>query len=218
MNDFETPYERATRLGLKSVPAMDLLALAISKTPEDAIAREPLCRDWLRRFAIKGFVDQSPKDVEEFAGITLYESTCFLAAVELGRRAGAAAKGSVDVITGPNDVVHLFEWLRDEKKEHVCVVLMDSKNQVLCTRTIHIGTANMSVIGAREVFREAIREGAVSLILVHNHPSGDPEPSPEDIEVTRQLRNAGDMLDITLHDHVIIGHHAHVSLKVRNLF
>ncbi|HRJ26827.1 MAG TPA: DNA repair protein RadC [Fimbriimonadaceae bacterium] len=217
MNDYETPYERATRLGLRSVTAIDLLALGIASDPDDATAREPICRDWLRRFAIKGFVDQSVVDVMEYTSLPPFEATRFLAAVELGRRAGAAAKGSVDVISRPEDVAQIFEWMRDETKEHVCALYLDSKNQVLAHRTIHIGTANASVLGPREVLREAVRVGAVGFIVVHNHPSGDPTPSPEDIEVTKKLREAGKMLDVLLLDHVIIGHHRHVSLKALGL-
>jgi DNA repair protein RadC len=84
--------------------------------------------------------------------------------------------------------------------------------------TIHIGTANASIVGVREIFREAVREGAVSVIVAHNHPSGDPEPSTEDIEVTGKIFEAGQLLDIELLDHIIIGEKKWVSLKTRRLF
>jgi len=91
--------------------------------------------------------------------------------------------------------------------------LLDAKNQLIRRADVHIGTANSSLVGAREVFREAVKDGAVGIIVAHNHPSGDPTPSPEDVAVTRQLRDAGKLLDIPLLDHVIIGESRHVSLR-----
>jgi DNA repair protein RadC len=88
---------------------------------------------------------------------------------------------------------------------------------ILRVATIHIGTANASIVGLREIFREAVREGAVSLIVAHNHPSGDPDPSTEDIEVTAKIKEAGRLLDIELLDHVIIGERRFVSLNRQKL-
>ena len=140
------------------------------------------------------------------------EAARFFALLELGRRTAEAGRGEPQYINGPGDVAEMFAYLRDERKEHICAVLLDTKNKVLKTTTIHIGTVSASVVGAREFFREAVREGASSVIAVHNHPSGDPSPSPEDYEVTKVLAEAGKLLDIPLLDHVIIGEAEHRSM------
>jgi DNA repair protein RadC len=92
-------------------------------------------------------------------------------------------------------------------------VYLNAKNGILGTRTIHVGTATTSLVGVRDVYREAIREGATQIAVVHNHPSGDPTPSIEDIDVTDKLVEAGKLMDVHLIDHIIIGHHTFVSLK-----
>ena len=109
-------------------------------------------------------------------------------------------------LTGrPEAIVAMFAHLEDERKEHFIAVLLDTKNQVITHQTIHIGTVSASIVGVREFFRPAVQHGATSVIAVHNHPSGNPEPSPEDIAVTRTLEEAGRILEIPLLDHIIIG-------------
>jgi DNA repair protein RadC len=110
-------------------------------------------------------------------------------------------------------VSYLRQQLRDEKREHFIVVLLDAKNKVIRHVTVHIGTLTSSIVGPREVFREAIREGASGIILAHNHPSGDPEPSIEDVSITRKLAEIGHVLDIPVLDHVILGEFKVVSLR-----
>ena len=132
-----------------------------------------------------------------------------------------AGKGPKRAIDAPEDVVEVLEGLLDrlkgEKREHFFAILLDSKGSVMRVAQVHIGTLTMSLVGAREVFREAIREGASSVIVGHNHPSGDPTPSPEDIEVTGRLAELGEMLDIRVEDHVILGENDFVSMKRQRL-
>jgi DNA repair protein RadC len=109
------------------------------------------------------------------------------------------------VLDRPEDVLRLFPNMRREKREHFCLVMLDAQNQVITSRVIHIGTLTMSVVGPREVFREAIREGASAIVVVHNHPSGDVTPSVQDLDLTEKLMEVGYLLDIPLLDHVIIG-------------
>ena len=97
------------------------------------------------------------------------------------------------------------------------LILLDTRNRVLQMPVIYVGSLNASVVRVGELFRAAIRENAAAIIVVHNHPSGDPSPSPEDIQVTRQLASAGRLLDIELLDHIIIGRQRYVSLKERGL-
>ena len=103
------------------------------------------------------------------------------------------------------------------QQEHLRVVLLDTKNHVLGTPTVYIGNLSMTMVRVSEVFREAIRQNAPAIIVVHNHPSGDPSPSPDDVAVTKRIVNAGKGLDIEVLDHLIIGQQRYVSMKERGL-
>ena len=103
------------------------------------------------------------------------------------------------------------------EQEHLRLVLLDTRNHVLATPTIYVGSLNTSVVRVGELFRAAIKENAAALIVVHNHPSGDPSPSPEDVRVTGQIVSAGKLLDVDVLDHIIIGRQRFVSLKERGL-
>jgi DNA repair protein RadC len=103
------------------------------------------------------------------------------------------------------------------EQEHLRVILLNTRNEVLSAPTIYQGSLNTSVIRIAELFRTAVRANAAAIIVAHNHPSGDPSPSPEDIRVTRQLVKSGELLDINVLDHIIIGHQRFVSLKERRL-
>jgi len=159
-----------------------------------------------------------PYDVlRDECGLEGFEALRCLSLIEIGRKAALAGKGEVYAIEGPSDVMCLLEIPVSEKREHFYAILLDSANVVMRKALIHIGTLTMSIVGPREIFREAVREGASSIIVAHNHPSGDPTPSPEDIEVTKQLVQAGKMLDIPVLDHVIIGHGTYRSLSEMGL-
>ena len=111
-----------------------------------------------------------------------------------------------------------MKHIEDAKQEKVITVLLDTKNHILGTITVHIGTLDASLIGPREVFRDAVRENAAALVVAHNHPSGDPTPSPEDIAVTKRLNEVGEILGIRLLDHIIVGKGKYVSLRKEGKF
>jgi DNA repair protein RadC len=197
---------------------VDLLAIALSRREADVVQAEEAALRLLRRHHGLGDLAQTAlEDLQSETGLDRFEALRWLALLELGRRIGIAGKGPVRTIECSEDVADLLEHLQSEKREHFYSILMDSKGSVLRAVPVHIGTLTMSLVGPREVFREAIREGASSLIVAHNHPSGDPEPSPEDVEVTLRLAEVGELLDIPLLDHVIIGDKRHVSLKGRGI-
>ena len=137
---------------------------------------------------------------------------------EVVRRIMEETPSEAPVIHGPEDVSEVFTpKLIHETKEHFMLALLNTRNRVLATPTVSIGSLTASVVHPREVFREAIKYPCAGIILVHNHPSGDPEPSKEDIAVTERLVKAGKILDIPILDHVIIGQHAYVSMKSKNI-
>ena len=211
---------RLKTLGMQAMLPMELLAYAVSKNDDEVdrwlgVSREMM----LAGRKLRKFADLSSDELVR--SFDLDESTArrLVAMFTLGRKVGVAGKGEMEIesITDPQDVADLLDDLRHERQEHFVAIYLDSKSVILRVATIHIGTANASIVGLREIFREAVREGAVSLIVAHNHPSGDPEPSTEDIEVTAKIKEAGQLLDIQLLDHVIIGERRFVSLNRQKL-
>jgi DNA repair protein RadC len=141
-----------------------------------------------------------------------------MAAFELGRRLVSMHPEDRAVIRSPQDVFNLLGaemGLLDQ--EHLRVLLLNTKNEVLATQEIYKGSVNSDQVRVAELLRPAVRQNYPSLIMVHNHPSGDPSPSPEDILVTREVRASIQLMDIELLDHVIIGAQKHVSLKEKKL-
>lgn len=204
--------ERIKASGYAGASVIDLLAVGFARRAPDV--SEEAGRGLIKYLGrIQALSEVTPAELREQTGLDGFELERALALLELGRRCGWAGKGVVTEIEGPEDVAELFGYLRNEKREHFCAVMLDTKNKVMRTATIHIGTVNASIVGPREVFREAIRDGASSLIVVHNHPSGDPTPSPEDRLITERLKRLGEELEIPVLDHVIIGYYEAFSLS-----
>ncbi|MCL6623004.1 MAG: DNA repair protein RadC [Fimbriimonadales bacterium] len=200
-------------LGPDVLSTPELLAIFLAETEEEVPQALPIATQLLRDGGHLRFISTLPPDIlKERTGLEGHRANQFYALLELGRRIENAGKGKPDPVNNPEDVVRMFRHLRDARKEHFCAILLDAKNQVIKTCTIHIGTVSSAVVGVREFFREAVREGASGVIAVHNHPSGDPTPSREDIAVTRTLKEAGSLLEIPLLDHIIIGENRFVSL------
>ena len=149
-----------------------------------------------------------------------HAKTCeILAALELGRRIASLAPEERAQISCPQDAANLVAAeMALLAQEHLVVLLLNTRNQVVARREVYIGTVNSSAVRPAEVLRPAVRENAPSIIVVHNHPSGDPTPSPEDVAVTRDLIAAGKLMDIELLDHLIIGQgRRFTSLKEKGL-
>lgn len=207
---------RIKRTGIQAGSPVDLLSVGFSRREEDAV--ETLGRDIFKRFrGIERVGDASPEELTRITGLEGFEMLRCRALIEIGRRIGRAQPGQKFALDDPYKVVQHLEILRREKQEHFYVLHLDAKNHVVRSQQVHVGTLSMSVVGPREVFREAIREAASSIIVAHNHPSGDPTPSPEDIDITRKLKQIGELLDIPLLDHVIIGDPGFVSLRQKGV-
>ena len=158
--------------------------------------------------------DASVVELKQVNGVGIATAETIKVAFELSRRLTQGTNGTKPRIYSPKDV---YELLREEmiglKQEILKVLLCDTKNQVEHVETVFVGSLNCSVIHPREIFKAAIRQSAASIIIAHNHPSGDPQPSKEDIHATKQLRKAGEHIQIPILDHVIIGDGSYVSLK-----
>jgi DNA repair protein RadC len=173
-------------------------------------------RDLLKRVgSLPAVMREPPSSLVRVRGVGRRVAARIRAARELGRRFWAHERAAPRLyVGGPEDVADLFmREMSALDREHFRAVLLDTKNRILGVRTISIGSLNASVVHAREVFKAAVAESAQAVVLVHNHPSGLPEPSPEDVAVTARLVEAGRILGIEVLDHVILGDRGFVSLK-----
>lgn len=215
----ESPLDRIASAGWGSAGMSDLLALGLSCDEHDLADAEIRARELMRELGnVYSAADISRDQIGSRSGFDDFRVLQCLAWLELGRRSSAAGTGPERAMLSPADVDRILGYLKREKREHFVVLLLNAKNVLIRPATIHIGTLTMSIVGAREVFREAIREGACSIIVAHNHPSGDPEPSHEDIEITRKLAEIGRLIDITVWDHIVFGRQGYVSLRNRGVF
>ena len=210
----EQPRERLRRIGLRNVSLTELLVLLIGSGGSGASASVVAIR--LSEF-FGGSLDRlAALDVavlERVPGVGTATAARIVASLELGRRVAADQGGSGDHIRGPADVFgRMGPRLRDVRQEEFHALLLNARHRVVREVLVTRGIVDASLIHPREVFRPAVSEGASGVILVHNHPSGDPTPSAEDRAVTRQLGEAGRALGIPVLDHVVIGRGRYVSL------
>ena len=151
-------------------------------------------------------------------GVSDAKACQMLAAFELGRRLVSLSPEDRAVIRSPQDVANLLSAeMAFFDQEHLRVLLLSTKNEVLGVHEVYKGNVNASIVRVAEVLRPAVRENCPSVIVVHNHPSGDPTPSAEDVLVTREIASGGSLMDIELLDHVVIGSHSWVSMKEKGL-
>ena len=180
-----------------------------------SIAQEIIGKE--RNLAI--LATKSLSDLMKFEGIGKDKGVTLLAAFELSRRIQSQSKWFAEnKITSPKDIAEIFiPLLRDELKEKFILVCLNSANKIIRQETISIGNLNSSVVHPREIFKVAIENSSASVILIHNHPSGNPEPSNEDISITKKLVEAGKILDIPVFDHIIIAGNLFTSFVERRL-
>jgi len=160
--------------------------------------------------------EASIEELMSIKGIELAKAVQIKAALELGRRAEITLERKQKKIISPQDVFKLMKSkLKDYSKEHFYIISLNSRNAIISE--ISIGTLNASLVHPREVFAEAIRQRANSIILVHNHPSGDPTPSKDDLKITKKLKEARKILGIEVLDHIIVSRNSYLSFKNKNL-
>lgn len=165
-----------------------------------------------------GSMEDIFNDPRAIKGIGEKKTMLLLAVKELANRIAKKPNTNVTVIHGPEDVARFaMPRYRDEKREHFAIIMLNTKNHIIGLRDISIGSRTASVVHPREVFREAAINSAAAIILLHNHPSGDPGPSREDIAVTQRLVKVGKLMDIPVLDHIIIGFNRFCSLKEKDL-
>lgn len=191
-----------------NLPLQDLLALTVRESSADLLLKFP---------TIKDLADATEEELTKIKGLGQSRARRILVAIELGRRMYAAPAKDIKTINSPKDVYDLLIDMTLLDREKFVVVMLNTKNHVIAVDTISIGTLNSSLVHPREVFKSAIKRSACSLVLCHNHPSSDPTPSKQDLEITNRLVEAGKLLSIEVVDHVIIGSQSYVSLKERGV-
>jgi DNA repair protein RadC len=214
----ERPRERLQSYGPGSLSTSELLAIILrTGTKSESVIN--LGSRLLAQFdGLAGIARASFSDLCNVHGLGVAKAAQLKAALELGKRLMVASPEERPQVKSPTDVANLLMMeMGFLDQEHLRVVLLDTKNRVLGMPTIYIGSINTSVLRVGELFREAIKANSAAVIVVHNHPSGDPTPSPEDVRITQQLVEAGKLLDVEVVDHLIIGQQRYVSLKERGL-
>ncbi|MGG2018299.1 RadC family protein [Bacillus sp. S10(2024)] len=210
----DQPRERLLLEGASSLSNTELLAILLrTGSKEESVLT--LANRILHYFdGLRMLKDATIEEMTSIHGVGVAKASQLIAAFELGRRMVRLEYQNRYSIRNPEDCArYMMEEMRFLQQEHFVCLYLNTKNQVMHRQTVFIGSLNASIVHPREVFKEAFRRAAASIICLHNHPSGDPTPSREDIEVTKRLVECGKIIGIEILDHIIIGDHKFVSLK-----
>ena len=210
----QTPVYRICNLGPQACTFQELLAVLIGGSTQLEVA-EAINSRWSTPLDLMA----APiSDIGSIHGVGPARAARVRAAFELGRLVTISAAGERPSIHSPADIAALVQYeMSALEQEELRVILLDTRNSVMDAVTVYKGSLNSSQVRVCELFKEAIRRNAAAVILIHNHPSGDPEPSPDDVAVTRSIVEAGKLMDIQVLDHMVIGAGRYVSLKERGL-
>ena len=214
----ERPRERLKKLGPEALSAQELLALVIGRgIPQKSVMN--IAQELLAKFGnIKAISQATLEELSQIKGIGLAKAAQIKACFELGKRQELELELEDIDVKNPQSVVKALQAkIKDKAKEHFKLILLNTRNKIIGISTVSIGTLDSSLVHPREVFKEAIAHNAYSVILAHNHPSGDPEPSEDDITITRRLIEAGKILGIEVTDHIIISKNGFFSFKEKGL-
>jgi len=216
----ERPRERLQKLGVEALSAQEILAVILGRGVSGESVMVTAQRLLSRFGSLKGLAQASVEELSQVRGIGLAKAAQLKAAFELASRVeGYPEAEDKPVVKTPEDVVNLVRSrLKGKKKEYFLAILLDTRSQLIKIAEISIGSLDSSIVHPREVFKEAISASAASVIFAHNHPSGDPEASEDDINLTKRLAKAGEIVGIDVLDHIIIGDENYLSLKREELF
>ena len=216
----ERPRERLLKLGSEALSAQEVLALILGRGIRGESVMVTSHKLLIRFGNLKNVANASVEELTQTKGIGPAKAAQIKAALEFGKRLEAeAGEKPRPVLKSPEDVAAVVRSeLKGKKKEHFLVLCLDTRNRLIDRKLVSMGSLDTSIVHPREVFKEAVSACAASVIFAHNHPSGDPEPSKEDVELTKRLAKAGEIMGIAVLDHIIVCENTHLSLKARNLF
>ena len=208
----ERPREKLIAKGAENLKDSELLAILLRTGTIGKNVIE-IASQILTKHSKKRLLQMTYDDLSKISGIDSAKATTLLAAFELSKRALEVNDTNLPVISDAKDAVAQLSDMRDLKKEHFVVLYLNAKNQLVHKETISMGTLNANLVHPREVFEPALKYSAAQIIAAHNHPSGDPKPSEDDLEVTKRLTEAGKMMGIEVMDHVIVSKNSYFSFK-----
>lgn len=211
---YERPRERLSELGPQNLSSAELLAILLSSGTKKHNVLS-VSKAILKKFPNEKLANVGLNELKKIDGLGEVKAGKIIAALELGRR--SYSNGARKAIHSLTDVLTYVHDLRGERREHLVALYLNARNELISKQTIGVGTLNQNIIEPRDVFAEALKTPCASIVLVHNHPSGDAEPSDQDIAFTKKLAEAGKMLGIEILDHIIVSDTSECSLKSRNL-
>lgn len=219
----EQPYERFLRFGAENLTEAELLAIIIRTGTRERsalqLAEQVLSLARYPKEGLLGLYEVTLDELQSISGIGEVKAVKLKCLAELSMRMSAArAAEGINFTSSGQVAAYFMEKLRHRETECVILVCMDAKGQMLCERKISEGSVNMSLISPREIFLAALEKRAVNILLVHNHPSGDPSPSESDKALTHHVRESGEQMGIPLLDHIVIGDNRYVSFREANWF
>jgi DNA repair protein RadC len=215
----DRPRERLKKLGAENLSAQELLSALLGQGSGESVMIT--AQRLLDKFNdIQGIANASVEELIKIRGIGLAKACQLKVAFELGNRWDKAARGNPkNIVKTPEEAYNVLKnRSRDQRKEHFWAILLDTRNKEIKTVEVSVGSLDTSIVHPRELFKEAIAASASSVIVAHNHPSGNPEASQDDIKLTRRLAEVGKLMGIEVVDHIIIGDGRFISLKREGMF
>jgi len=212
----DRPREKLISKGTQNLKDEELLAILLRTGREGKNVLE-LARQVLAEYPKKRLLKMQYEDLIKIKGINSAKACTILAAIELVKRALEKGEETLPIIRSTKDVIAQAVYMRDKTREHLMTIYLNARNEMIFKKPMFIGTLNANLVHPREIFQEALKQNAASVILVHNHPSGDPEPSQDDLEITKRILEAGKIMGIDVLDHVIITKNKIFSFKEKKL-
>jgi len=214
----ERPRERLERFGPAGLSSAELIALVWSTGARGRNVLELATEALARLGGLAGLAAASSAELEALPGLGPARAAQLRAALELGQRLASDWPTARLTVRGPADLAaRMLPQMGRLEREELRVVLLNTKNAVIAVETVYRGNVSTALVRIAELFRDAVRQHAAGLIIVHNHPSGDPSPSPDDLHLTAEAVAAGRLLDLPVLDHLILGHDAYISLRDRGV-
>ena len=214
IEESQRPRERLAKLGAGVLTDAELLAILLRVGKKGSSALQVGQRLLFVFEGLEGLQKVTFTELCNVEGVGPAKAAQLKAAVEVGRRLARSRPKEQVIITNPQDVADQVQYkMANLEQEELWVLLLDSRNQLIRIEQLYRGTLNSSSVRPAEIYRTGIRHNAAALIIVHNHPSGDPAPSPEDVQLTRTLIDAGNMLEMPVLDHVVVGNRGMISIK-----
>ncbi len=214
----DLPREKLSKFGTKNLSNYELLAIILGSGNKKESVLE-ITSKLLLKYNLKKIATLNLATLQKESGIGKVNASKILASIELGKRASSFVSEKSKKISCAREIAEIFiPEMNFLESENFRVVFLDSKNQIIDSKIIFIGTLNESVVHPREIFKSAILENSANIILIHNHPSGDLNPSEEDIKTTKELVKAGEILGIKVLDHIIVGNNSFFSFLEEGLF